>query len=104
MHNDCGGQAVHCDTKPSDVLLDGDMTAKVGDFGVTRLMAPVQLEQQSISSVQGLTGSIVYNPPGTHPNSSTSIVRLICCFIKYVVLAVSCRIWIRRKTITKGCI
>ncbi|KAG0514566.1 hypothetical protein BDA96_10G203400, partial [Sorghum bicolor] len=63
MHNDCGGQAVHCDTKPSDVLLDGDMTAKVGDFGVTRLMAPVQLEQQSISSVQGLTGSIVYNPP-----------------------------------------
>jgi serine/threonine protein kinase len=33
MHNDCGGQALHCDIKPSNVLLDGDMTAKVGDFG-----------------------------------------------------------------------
>jgi len=75
MHNDFGGQAVRCDIKPSNVLLDGDMTAKVGDFGIARLMAPIPPEQQSISSVQGLKGSIGYIPPGTHPNSSTSKLR-----------------------------
>ncbi|OEL15433.1 putative LRR receptor-like serine/threonine-protein kinase [Dichanthelium oligosanthes] len=63
MHNDCGGQVVHCDIKPSNVLLDGDMTAKVGDFGIAQFLAPLQPEQQSISSVQGLKGSIGYIPP-----------------------------------------
>ncbi|KAL6909767.1 hypothetical protein ACP4OV_001426 [Aristida adscensionis] len=63
MHNNCGGQAVHCDIKPSNVLLDVDMTAKVGDFGLARLLAPVQPEQQSISSVHVLKGSIGYIPP-----------------------------------------
>ena len=63
------------DIKPSNVLLDGDMTAKVSDFGLARLLAPVQPEQQSISSIHGIKGSIGYIPPGTHPNSSTSKLR-----------------------------
>ncbi|CAO2205633.1 unnamed protein product [Urochloa humidicola] len=63
MHNDCGGQVVHCDIKPSNVLLDEDMTAKIGDFGLARLLAVEQPEQQSVSGVHGLTGSIGYIPP-----------------------------------------
>ncbi|KAL6861457.1 hypothetical protein ACP4OV_017157 [Aristida adscensionis] len=63
MHNDCGGQVVHCDIKPSNILLDVDMMAKIGDFGLARLLTPVQSEQQSISSVHGLKGSIGYIPP-----------------------------------------
>lgn len=64
MHNDCGGQVVHCHIKPSNVLLDVDMTTKIGDFGLARLLAPAQPEQQSISSIHGLKGSIGYIPPG----------------------------------------
>jgi serine/threonine protein kinase len=56
---------VHCDLKPSNVLLDDDMTAKVSDFGLSRfLIRPVTLPFQSTSSTSVIKGSIGYIPPG----------------------------------------
>ncbi|CAL9038052.1 unnamed protein product, partial [Musa banksii] len=58
LHNDCEVPVVHCDLKPSNVVLDADMTAKVGDFGLAKVL--VDLES---TTTHGLRGSIGYIPP-----------------------------------------
>jgi serine/threonine protein kinase len=60
LHHDCNDPIVHCDLKPSNVLLSDDMTAKVGDFGLARLLIESNNDQ---SSSNVLKGSIGYIPP-----------------------------------------
>jgi Leucine-rich repeat (LRR) protein/predicted Ser/Thr protein kinase len=64
LHHDCEVPVVHCDLKPSNILLGEDMTAKVGDFGLARLLMQRTDHQHSISSTNVLKGSIGYIPPG----------------------------------------
>ncbi|CAN1143749.1 Receptor kinase-like protein Xa21 [Linum perenne] len=52
---------VHCDLKPSNVLLDEDMVAHVGDFGLARFLSTVA---NPSSSTIGIKGTIGYAPPG----------------------------------------
>ncbi|KHN06513.1 Putative LRR receptor-like serine/threonine-protein kinase [Glycine soja] len=63
LHNDSEIPVVHCDLKPSNILLDEDMTAKVGDFGLARSLIQNSTNQVSISSTHVLRGSIGYIPP-----------------------------------------
>ncbi|KAB1220289.1 hypothetical protein CJ030_MR3G019035 [Morella rubra] len=62
LHHDCEVPVVHCDLKPSNILLSGDMTAKLGDFGLARMLMESTGDQPSISS-NVLMGSIGYIPP-----------------------------------------
>ncbi|XP_078168080.1 uncharacterized protein LOC144562713 [Carex rostrata] len=55
---------IHCDLKPSNVLLDDDMTARVGDFGLAQfLVRSDTVSAPSITSTSGIKGSIGYIPP-----------------------------------------
>ncbi|EFH39792.1 predicted protein [Arabidopsis lyrata subsp. lyrata] len=65
LHNDCEVPVVHCDLKPSNILLNEEMVAKVGDFGLARVLfdASDGRCQASISSTHVLKGSIGYIPP-----------------------------------------
>ncbi|KAM4108612.1 hypothetical protein ACB094_03G057800 [Castanea mollissima] len=58
LHHDCDPPVVHCDLKPGNVLLDEDMTAHVGDFGLARFLSHDSLRNET--STIGLKGSIGY--------------------------------------------
>lgn len=58
LHHHCHTSIVHCDLKPSNVLLDNEMVAHVGDFGLPRLLHDNSPDQTSTSRVRGSIGYV----------------------------------------------
>ena len=57
-------QIIHCDLKPSNVLLDNDMVAHVSDFGIARLLSNTIDSSKKQTSIIGIRGSVGYVAPG----------------------------------------
>ncbi|XP_059077063.1 probable LRR receptor-like serine/threonine-protein kinase At3g47570 [Cryptomeria japonica] len=72
LHHDCPLQIVHCDLKPSNVLLDANMTALVTDFGISRLTATNSIDSLSTTTF-ALKESIGYIAPKYGLDGSVSI-------------------------------
>ncbi|XP_074291855.1 uncharacterized protein LOC141618670 [Silene latifolia] len=59
LHHDCETPIVHCDLKPSNILLDHDMIAHVGDFGLAKILTqPLHPNQSSTIGVRGTVGYV----------------------------------------------
>ncbi|GMP93104.1 hypothetical protein CsSME_00043073 [Camellia sinensis var. sinensis] len=60
LHHHCQAALIHGDLMPSNILMDHDMTAHMGDFGVAHLLSDHSLptsSQNKISSI-GIKGNV----------------------------------------------
>ncbi|XP_037483156.1 receptor kinase-like protein Xa21 [Triticum dicoccoides] len=58
MHNQLTPPLIHCDLKPGNVLLDYDMTARIGDFGSARFLSSIPGSPEDLVGVEGTIGYI----------------------------------------------
>ncbi|TYH51513.1 hypothetical protein ES332_D10G280800v1, partial [Gossypium tomentosum] len=64
LHHCCETSIIHCDLKPSNILLDKEMVGHLSDFGLAKILSTDRLNYSSSqSSSLGLRGTIGYAPP-----------------------------------------
>ncbi|XP_040957985.1 receptor kinase-like protein Xa21 [Gossypium hirsutum] len=64
LHHHCEEPIIHCDLKPSNILLDEEMVGHISDFGLAKILSTDRLNNSANkSSSLGLRGTIGYAPP-----------------------------------------
>ena len=64
LHQECEQLIIHCDLKPSNVLLDDNMVAHMSDFGIAKLVSTIGGTSHKNTSTIGIKGTVGYAPPG----------------------------------------
>ncbi|KAK3419909.1 hypothetical protein EUGRSUZ_G00672 [Eucalyptus grandis] len=72
LHHHCEMSIVHCDLKPSNILLDNEKTGHVGDFGLARFLPEAMHKLLDQSSSVGIKGSFGYIAPEYDKGSAIS--------------------------------
>ncbi|CAO2039663.1 unnamed protein product [Urochloa humidicola] len=83
LHHDCGMPIVHCDLKPTNILLDENMNAYLGDFGIASLIVdsrPIAAGRSGSISSFVVTGSIGYIAPEYAQSVHSSTYRDVYSF------------------------
>jgi serine/threonine protein kinase len=73
LHHECHSPIVHCDIKPSNILFNFDMEARISDFGLAKIVVDL------VSSTQNLKGTFGYIAPGMVFFSKTCHVHVCMC-------------------------
>ncbi|XP_072977399.1 G-type lectin S-receptor-like serine/threonine-protein kinase LECRK4 [Typha angustifolia] len=85
LHEECNSQIIHCDIKPQNILLDGDFTAKISDFGLAKLL---KIDQSgTITEIRGTKGYVAPEWFKSMPITSKVdvysfgilLLEIICC-------------------------
>ncbi|KAG8492637.1 hypothetical protein CXB51_010084 [Gossypium anomalum] len=64
LHHRCETPIIHCDLKPSNILLNEEMVAHISDFGLAKLISRDRVSYSANqSSSLGFRGTIGYAPP-----------------------------------------